>query len=128
LNRRFPGEERLREDAAPDVEFSEQCEITLRYLLALADRFDAFMSAMFLVDEAGSIVHANVSHSMISEAMVLRALAADLVLSMRRPTRPLLDSFSAAARGDAALGKMGIAVPLEAFDEKRYLAHVLPLT
>jgi hypothetical protein len=60
----------VRENAALDIEISPQCEMPLRYLLDLADSFDAFLSAMFLINETGSIVHANVSHSMISEATV----------------------------------------------------------
>jgi len=36
--------------------------------------------------------------------------------------------FVAAAGGDAALGRRGIAVPLKARDGERYVAHVLPLT
>ena len=96
---------------------------------ALADSFDALTSAMFLVDESGRIVHANVSgHSMISEARALRAPSGRLGAIDAQADQALLDSFSAAARGDAALGRKGIAVPLKALDEERYLAHVLPLT
>jgi DNA-binding CsgD family transcriptional regulator len=96
---------------------------------ALADSFDALTSAMFLVDETGRIVHANVSgHNMISEATALRAPSGRLGAVDAEADQALLDSFSAAARGDAAIGKKGIAVPLKARDDERYLAHVLPLT
>jgi DNA-binding CsgD family transcriptional regulator len=40
----------------------------------------------------------------------------------------LLDSFTAAGSGDAALGRQGIVVPLTAGDGTRYVANVLPLT
>jgi hypothetical protein len=40
----------------------------------------------------------------------------------------LLDIFTAAENGDTALGRRGVAVPLKARDDERYVAHVLPLT
>jgi DNA-binding CsgD family transcriptional regulator len=84
---------------------------------------------MFLVDATGRIIHANASgHSMISEGTALRAPSGRLGAVDAHADQALLDSISAAARGDAVLGKKGIAVPLKARDEKRYIAHVLPLT
>ena len=96
---------------------------------ALADSLDTLTSGMFLVDATGRIVHSNASgHGMISEATALRAPCGRLGAVDARADQALLDSFAAAARGDAALGKKGIAVPLKARDEQRYVAHVLPLT
>jgi DNA-binding CsgD family transcriptional regulator len=40
----------------------------------------------------------------------------------------LLDCITAAAGGDLALGRKGVAMALRARDETRYLANVLPLT
>jgi hypothetical protein len=40
----------------------------------------------------------------------------------------LLDIFTTASGGDAALGKRGVAVPIMARNNERYVVHVLPLT
>jgi DNA-binding CsgD family transcriptional regulator len=96
---------------------------------ALADSLDTLNAGMFLVDATGRIIHANASgHGMVAEAKVLRAPSGRLSTIDARADQALLDSFAAAARGDAALGRKGIAVPLEAHDGDRYVAHVLPLT
>jgi hypothetical protein len=71
---------------------------------ALADSLDELASGMFIVDSNGRIA------------------ALDL------QSRNLLDVFTAAKAGDAAVGKKGIAMPLTARTGERYVAHVLPLT
>jgi DNA-binding CsgD family transcriptional regulator len=95
----------------------------------LADSLDTLSSGMFLVDPAGRIVHANLSgHLLVSEGNVLRVLGGKLGAVDAPANQALLDAFAAAAAGDAALGRKGIAVPLHARDETRYVANVLPLT
>jgi DNA-binding CsgD family transcriptional regulator len=92
---------------------------------ALADSFDELASGMFIVDSSGRIIHANASaHRLVAEANVLRATNGRDLLGSRN----LLDVFTAAQAGDAAVGKRGIAVPLKARTGERYVAHVLPLT
>ena len=96
---------------------------------ALADSLDTLTSGMFLVDANGRIVHANASgHQMISEASALRAPRGRLSAIDLQTDRALLDSFAAAARGDDALGRKGIALLFKARDGKRHVAHILPLT
>jgi DNA-binding CsgD family transcriptional regulator len=96
---------------------------------ALADSFDGLTAGMFLVDAVGRILHANASgHAMISEANVLRAAGGKLGAADAQAEQVLLDSFTAAAAGDAAVGRKGMAVPLKARTGDRYVAHVLPLT
>jgi DNA-binding CsgD family transcriptional regulator len=96
---------------------------------ALADSLDTLSAGMFLVDATGRIVHANASgHCMVTEAKVVRAPAGRLGAIDGPADQALLDSFTAASRGDTALGRRGIAVPLKAHDGERYVAHVLPLT
>jgi DNA-binding CsgD family transcriptional regulator len=96
---------------------------------ALADSLDTLNSGMLLVDEAGRIVHANASaHLMVAEANVLRAANGRLHAVSAETDRTLLDTFTAAANGDAAVGRRGIAVPLRARDGTRYVANVMPLT
>src|SRR5262249_8792349 len=69
----------------------------------------------FLVDPTGRIIHANATgHSMISEGTALRAPSGRLGAVDAQADQALLESFSATVRGDAVLGKKGIAVPLKA--------------
>jgi DNA-binding CsgD family transcriptional regulator len=81
------------------------------------------------VDQTGRIIHANVSaHRLIAEGNVLRATNGRIAALDLPGNRSLLDVFTAAQGGDAAVGKGGIAVPLTARTGERYVAHVLPLT
>jgi len=96
---------------------------------ALADALDGLASALLLVDGSGRIIHANASgHAMIAEANVLRAPNGGLRTFDPKADQALLDIFTAANSGDTAVGVKGIAVPLVARDNERYIAHVLPLT
>jgi DNA-binding CsgD family transcriptional regulator len=96
---------------------------------ALADTLDTLKSGMFIVDGTGRIVHANISgFAMVAEANVLRAPNGRLTANDPAAEQALLDIFTAAEGGDAALGRRGVAVPLRARDGERYIAHVLPLT
>ena len=96
---------------------------------ALADSLDALVSGMFIVDAMGRIVHTNISGSaMVAEANVLRAPNGRLSATDPAADQTLIDIFTAAGGGDAALGRRGISVPLKARNAERYVAHVLPLT
>jgi DNA-binding CsgD family transcriptional regulator len=95
---------------------------------ALADSLDELASGVFIVDSNGRIIHANASaHRLIAEASLLRA-PNGRIAALDRQSRTLLDVFTAAKAGDAAVGKKGIALPLTARSGERYVAHVLPLT
>ena len=96
---------------------------------ALADSLDTLSAGMFLVDASGRIVHANASgHALVAEGKVLRAPGGRLGAVDPTANATLLDSFSAAEGGDPAMGRKGIAVPLQAHEDEPYVAHVLPLT
>jgi DNA-binding CsgD family transcriptional regulator len=96
---------------------------------ALADSLDTLSAGMFLVDASGRIVHANASgHSMLAEAKALRAVGGHLGAIDPVANQALLESFAAAERGDPALGRKGIAVPLKAREGESYVINVLPLT
>jgi DNA-binding CsgD family transcriptional regulator len=96
---------------------------------ALADSLDTLVSAMFIVSGTGRIIHANASgYAMVAEARVMRAPNGRLTAADPSADQALLDVFTAAENGDAALGRRGVAVPLRARDGERYVAHVLPLT
>lgn len=94
-----------------------------------ADTFDGLSAGMFLVDQAGRIVHANASgHALVADGAALRAMRGTLVPTDADASQTLSEIFAAAACGDTAVGIKGIAVPLIARDGERYIAHVLPLT
>jgi DNA-binding CsgD family transcriptional regulator len=96
---------------------------------ALADSLDQLASAMFIVDSTGRVIHANVSaHRLIAEADVLRVTNGRVAALDPQSSRNLLDVFTAAQAGDAAVGRKGIAMPLTGRTGERYVAHVLPLT
>ena len=96
---------------------------------ALADSLDELASGMFIVDQTGRIIHANLSaHRLIAEANVLRATNGRIAALDARDNQNLLDIFTIAQSGDAAVGKKGIAMPLTARTGERYVAHILPLT
>jgi DNA-binding CsgD family transcriptional regulator len=95
----------------------------------LADGLDTLACGMFLVDATSRITYANASgREMLREASLLRAPSGRLGAIDRVADQALLDTFATAARGDAAVGRRGIAVPLKARDGERYVASVLPLT
>jgi DNA-binding CsgD family transcriptional regulator len=96
---------------------------------ALADSLDTLSAGMFLVDASSRIVHANASgHAMLAEAKVLRAVGGHLGAIDPDVNQTLLECFAAAERGDPAVGRKGIAVPLKAREGESYVANVLPLT
>src|SRR5262249_10309401 len=95
----------------------------------LADSCDALAAGMFIVDPTSRIVHSNASgHALIAEGNAIRAPSGRLATFDADANQSLLDVFSAAGEGDAALGRSGIAVPLQGRNGDRYIAHVLPLT
>jgi DNA-binding CsgD family transcriptional regulator len=96
---------------------------------ALADTLDTLVSGMFIVSGTGRIIHANASgYAMVAAANVLRAPGGRLTATDQTADQALLDIFTTAESGDTALGRRGVAVPLKARDDERYVAHVLPLT
>ena len=96
---------------------------------ALANSIDMLSLGIFLVDAAGRIIHANVSgRIMLSEATVMHGLGGNLGATDPQANRALLDALATTGGGDQALGRKGIAVPLNARDGGRYVANVLPLT
>jgi DNA-binding CsgD family transcriptional regulator len=93
------------------------------------DTLDGLSASMFLVNEAGQIVHANASgHTMLADGRVLRAADGRLAASDTQAGQSLNKIFAMAGIGDASVGTKGIAVPLLANDGDHYMAHVLPLT
>ena len=94
-----------------------------------ADTLDGLSAGMCLVDAGGRIVHANAAgYALINAGDILRSVGGRLVARDAQVDKTLRETFVAAGQGDAALGTMGIAVPLIGRDNERYVAHLLPLT
>lgn len=95
----------------------------------LADAFDGLSAGMLLVDKRGGIVHANAAaHLLLAAGDVLRASDGRLVARDAKANSVLHEIFSAADKGDLAIGVKGIAVPLVRRAGEEHVAHVLPLT
>ena len=93
------------------------------------DTLDGLGAGMYLVDEAGRLIHANAAgNAILGTSDILRSVSGRLVASDAQVDRALREVFAAAGQGDAALGTKGIAVPLIGSDGERYVAHALPLT
>jgi DNA-binding CsgD family transcriptional regulator len=94
-----------------------------------ADTLDGLSAGMCLVDAGGRIVHANAAgYALINAGDILRSVGGRLVARDAQVDKTLRETFAAAGEGDAALGTMGIAVPMIGKDNERYVAHLLPLT
>ena len=80
---------------------------------SLADTLDGISAGMFLVNETGRIVHANIAgHVMLNAADVLRAEGGRLAVNDPQADAVLADTFATAGNGDTAVGIKGVAVPL----------------
>lgn len=94
-----------------------------------AETLDGLGAGMFLVDEAGRIVHANTAgRAILAADDFLRVSGGRLVARDPQTDRTLRDIFIAASNGDSAVGIQGIALPLTARNGERHVAHMLPLT
>jgi DNA-binding CsgD family transcriptional regulator len=95
----------------------------------LSDAVDGVAAGVFLVRADGEIAYANASaRALLDQKNVLRET--DGVLKVFDPIakKGFDDAFAAAAGGDIALGRRGIAIPLLSRDGERYVGHVLSLT
>ena len=96
---------------------------------SLADTLDGLAAAMFLVNSAGRIAHANAAaHAMLDNGSVIRGSGGKLAAADAQADDALHDIFMNADAGDVAVDANGIGIPLRARDGERYVAHVLPLT
>jgi len=90
---------------------------------------DGLRAAVILVDARGRIVHANAAAgALLSDGCVIQAVNGALTASARQADLRLRAIFDAAAEGDKAIGKEGIALSLLGKTGERYVAHALPLT
>jgi len=96
---------------------------------SFADTLDSINAGIFLVDACGRIAHSNAAgQAIVDAADVLHAERGRLIFNDPQADRLMAETFATASNGDAAIGVKGFAVPLEARDGTRHVAHVLPLT
>jgi DNA-binding CsgD family transcriptional regulator len=94
-----------------------------------ADVLDGIAAGMYLVDGEFQIMRANArGWALVEEGSVLRATGNRLSVISSQADRYLRDTVAALTRGDASSSGKGIAIPIEAENNERYVAHVLPLT
>ena len=91
--------------------------------------FDSMSACLFLIDSGCRIVHANAAgYDMLAAENVLRAVSGRIEPYEAKTAQDFREMFDAAGKGDAALGRRGIAFPIPARDGEKYVAHLLPLT
>jgi DNA-binding CsgD family transcriptional regulator len=96
---------------------------------AWADTFNSIHAAVVLVDATGRIVQSNgAGHELLTTGGVVHARDGRLGAAENEADRALKEAVAASAAGDAALGIGGITVQLPSPDQRRFVAHVLPLT
>jgi DNA-binding CsgD family transcriptional regulator len=96
---------------------------------AFADTLDGLSSGIFLVDQGGHIVHANVAaRALLSCASILSSAGGQLSTNDVAANGLLRDAFMSAADGDAGIGVKCVSLPITTREGDDYVAHVLPLT
>lgn len=105
------------------IEF-KQAEAT-----AFAEILDDLSFGLFLVDSRGLLVHANAAgNEILAAGDLLRSTAGRFGAVDAQVDQALRETVAAAGLGDSVVGTKGIALPLTAHNDDRYVAHVLPLT
>jgi DNA-binding CsgD family transcriptional regulator len=96
---------------------------------SLVDTLDGLSAGMFLVDQAGRVVHVNASgRTMLDDGAALRGAGDRITPTDATAAQALSEVMASAADGDEAIGMRGIALPINGRDGEQYVAHVLPLT
>jgi DNA-binding CsgD family transcriptional regulator len=95
-----------------------------------ADAVDALSAGVFLMGDAGTVVHANAAaRSMLAAGDMLWLQDGALAVRGDRQRRhALITAIAGAMRDDLIVSPHGVAIPLNAASGDRYVAHVLPLT
>jgi hypothetical protein len=94
------------------VSISRIMESRARHGAALAETLDGLSAAVFLLDAAARIMHANAQAlTMIAAATIVRSTAGKLVAVNSAADRALHDILLSAATGDSALAGKGMALP-----------------
>ena len=94
-----------------------------------SDLLDSITAAVFVVDASGNITYSNrAATDIVRAGDYLQGTGGRLSARQVEANQLLQDALRTAADGDAAISNKSIAIPLQAADGTRYLAHLLPLT
>lgn len=93
----------------------------------LADTLDAIRAAVFVVDAAGRIVHANKSGHEMAERGPVRIVRGHIMCCRADEDNAMRKLLAMAVNGDQALGTQGISLYLCTDAGEQYVAHVLSL-
>jgi DNA-binding CsgD family transcriptional regulator len=94
-----------------------------------AEILDNLSFGLFLVDSRSQLIHANAAgNEILAAGDLLRSTGGRLGAVDAQVDQALRETVVAAGHGDAEVGIKGIALPLTAHNDDRYVAHVLPLT
>lgn len=96
---------------------------------ALAETLDSLRTAVFLVDGAGRICHANESaRAMLGDGDAVCVVNGRLATRERQATQALADLCAAASEARRRFGAEGRAISFTSQRGERQVAHVLPLS
>jgi DNA-binding CsgD family transcriptional regulator/PAS domain-containing protein len=111
------------------VQIGKAMEFKQAETATFMDVLDGLSVGLFLIDASGRIMHANAAGSdMLDAGDLLRSVGGRLVAGDAQVEQSLRETAAAAASGDEEAGSASVVVPLRARDDKRYVAHMLPLT
>jgi DNA-binding CsgD family transcriptional regulator/PAS domain-containing protein len=95
----------------------------------VAEALDALRCAVALVNEHGTILHANhAAERMLGEGGPIQTAQGVLQATAPSATAELRSALALAAGNETGIGKTGLAIRLTEPDSPPILAHVLPLT
>lgn len=94
----------------------------------LEELIDTLSAGVFLLDAGGALVHSNrAGRQMLDQGKPVRPAARGLTATSRAAAKDLAAAITAAAKGDEAMGLLGMASPLLEEDGTTFVAHVLPM-
>ncbi len=105
--------------------------LDLNHVMAarLSETLDGFRAGILVVDAQLHIIHANkAALGLLESGEALRRVSAVLSTADETSNAALSAAVEASAKGDAAVGTKGLAIPIATRKGATYVAHVLPLT
>jgi DNA-binding CsgD family transcriptional regulator/PAS domain-containing protein len=94
----------------------------------MEETLEALHCGVILTNGRGQILHANASgEELLRDGNIIKSTAGTLRAVADRPAMELREAISTAASDEAAIGKTGLAVPLNEYGRLPLFAHVLPL-
>jgi DNA-binding CsgD family transcriptional regulator/PAS domain-containing protein len=93
-----------------------------------ASSLDLFQTGVVLVDRDARIVHANrAAEAMLRSASPVRSEGGEIATPMARTSVALKAAIAKASDDEAAMGRVGMGIPVPGKDGRSAVIHVLPL-